>query len=221
MRGITRSATASVAQAKSSCMTPISMASSRRTAYEQVRGQRRSSFAPGPPPLRQRTAAQSRSTPRPPRQRPFSRRPTPAPGVTASRAVCLRPDLARWRGEEESTTMGGKRLATTALALLVALVGRAPGVGAAIPRGAGPTPPRLSFTDGEVSFWRPGAADWAPAQINTALVPGDETYTGNRGNLELQVGARAFVRAWGDTQLGLVNEEPDFLQLKVTAGHVY
>jgi hypothetical protein len=84
----------------------------------------------------------------------------------------------------------------------------------------GRTPPRLSYVDGEVSLWRPGATDWAPAQINTALAPGDETYTGNRGNLELQVGARAFVRSWGDTQLGLVNQEPDFLQLKVTAGHV-
>src|SRR5947207_1267322 len=84
----------------------------------------------------------------------------------------------------------------------------------------GRTPPRLSYVDGEVSFWRPGASNWAPAQVNTPLAAGDETYTGNRGNLELQIGARAFVRAWGDTQLGLVNEEPDFLQLKVTAGHV-
>jgi hypothetical protein len=84
----------------------------------------------------------------------------------------------------------------------------------------GRTPPRLSYVNGEVSYWRPGAADWAPAQLNTALAPGDETYTGNGGNLELQVGARAFVRVWGDTQLGLVNQEPDFLQLKVTAGHV-
>jgi len=98
---------------------------------------------------------------------------------------------------------------------------------AAAPAAAAPTaddaigrmPPRLSYVDGEASFWRPGAADWAPAQVNTALAPGDETYTGNRGNLELQVGARAFVRAWGDTQLGLVNQEADFLQLKVTAGH--
>lgn len=84
----------------------------------------------------------------------------------------------------------------------------------------GRTPPRLSYVEGEVSFWRPGAADWAPAQINTALAPGDETYTANNGNLELQIGARAFVRSWGDTQLGLVNQEPDFLQLKVTGGHV-
>jgi hypothetical protein len=84
----------------------------------------------------------------------------------------------------------------------------------------GPTPPRLSYLDGEVSFWRPGADSWAPAQLNTPLVPGDELYTGNRGNLELQVGARAFVRAWGDTQLGLANQEPDFLQVKVTGGHL-
>ncbi|MGH7348196.1 MAG: DUF6600 domain-containing protein, partial [Candidatus Rokuibacteriota bacterium] len=84
----------------------------------------------------------------------------------------------------------------------------------------GATPPRLSFADGEVSFFRPGAQDWAPAQVNTALAPGDELYTGHRGNLELQVGARAFVRAWGDSQLGLVNHEPDFLQIKVTSGHV-
>src|SRR6267142_2197449 len=63
----------------------------------------------------------------------------------------------------------------------------APPAPAAGPDAAAPigrTPPRLSYVDGEVSFWRPGAADWAPAQINTALVPGDETYTGNRGNLE-------------------------------------
>lgn len=83
----------------------------------------------------------------------------------------------------------------------------------------GRTPPRISLLEGEVSFWRPGAADWAPAQVNTPLAPGDELYTGHVGNLELQVGNRAFVRAWGDTQVGLANQEPDFLQVKVTAGH--
>src|SRR3989475_8956732 len=36
----------------------------------------------------------------------------------------------------------------------------------------------------------------------------------------MQVGTRAFVRAWGDTQLGLANQEPDFLQFSVTNGHV-
>jgi len=84
----------------------------------------------------------------------------------------------------------------------------------------GRTPPRLSYAEGEVSFWRPGAEDWAPAQVNTPLAHGDELYTGHGGHLELQVGNRAFVRAWGDTQVGLANQEPDFLQIKVTAGHV-
>src|SRR5256885_9205861 len=94
--------------------------------------------------------------------------------------------------------------------------------GASAPSGAdaiGATPPRLGYAQGPVSFWRPGASDWAPAQVNTPLVPGDELYTGHEGLLELQVGGRAYLRAWGDTQLGLANQEPDFLQLKVTTGH--
>jgi hypothetical protein len=82
------------------------------------------------------------------------------------------------------------------------------------------TPPRLSYTAGSVSFWRPGGDDWAPAQLNTPLAEGDELYTGRDGNLELQVGPRAFVRAWGDTQLGLTSHDPSFLQLRVAAGHV-
>lgn len=80
------------------------------------------------------------------------------------------------------------------------------------------TPPRLSFIDGSVSFWRPGAEDWAPARINTPLAPGDALYAGARANLEIQLGPRAFVRAAENTQLGLVNLEPDFLQVKVTGG---
>ena len=83
----------------------------------------------------------------------------------------------------------------------------------------GATPPRLAYAQGPVSFWRPGASDWAPAQVNTPIVPGDELYTGHEGLLELQVGGRAYVRAWGNTQLGLANQEPDFLQLKLTTGH--
>ncbi|HET9925805.1 MAG TPA: DUF6600 domain-containing protein, partial [Methylomirabilota bacterium] len=121
---------------------------------------------------------------------------------------------------------------------LVVLIGTAPGAWAADPPPAAPaaapdgsqndaqadatapTPPRLSYTDGDVSFWRPGGEDWAPAQVNTPLAPGDQLYTGNRGNLELQIDSRGFVRAWGDSQLGVENHEPDFLQLKVAAGHV-
>src|SRR6266545_2108634 len=117
----------------------------------------------------------------------------------------------------------GKKLLAVVLTLAL-LGGPVQGARAAVTAGDGQadasTPPRLSYSDGEVSFWRPGAQDWAPAQINTPLAPGDELYTGDRSNLELQVGSRAFVRASGDTQLGLVNQDPDFLQLKVTSGLV-
>jgi hypothetical protein len=80
------------------------------------------------------------------------------------------------------------------------------------------TPPRLSYADGKVSFWREGADDWSTAQVNTALAPGDELYTDSPANLEIQIGARAFARAWANTQLGLVNQDAGFLQFKVTEG---
>ncbi len=114
---------------------------------------------------------------------------------------------------------------TAWLLAVAAIFGAAPNRGVAAPGddpsgSIGRTPPRISLIEGEVSFWRPGAEDWAPAQVNTPLAPGDELYTGHGGNLEVQLGNRAFVRAWGDTQVGLANQEPDFLQVKVTAGHV-
>ncbi len=84
----------------------------------------------------------------------------------------------------------------------------------------GRTPPRLSFLDGQVSFWRPGAQDWTQAQINTALAPGDQLYIQGDGNLELQIGAQAFVRGGRDAQIGLETQEPDFLRFKVTGGRV-
>jgi hypothetical protein len=83
----------------------------------------------------------------------------------------------------------------------------------------GETPPRLSFTYDNVSFWRPGSEEWSQAQVNTPLAPGDQLYTGPRGDLEVQTGSRAFVRAGPNSQLGLANHEPGFLQFNVTAGN--
>ena len=81
------------------------------------------------------------------------------------------------------------------------------------------TPARLSYLNGEVSFWRPGAQEWTPAKVNMPLAPGDLLYTGQGGNLEIQVGPRAFVRASEGTHLVLDNQEPDFVQFRLTAGH--
>ena len=80
------------------------------------------------------------------------------------------------------------------------------------------TPPRLAYVDGDVSFLRPGAEDWAPARANLALASGDRLYAGEGANLEIQVGAGAFLRAGERTELGLESHEPDFLQLRVGAG---
>jgi hypothetical protein len=81
------------------------------------------------------------------------------------------------------------------------------------------TPARVSYLHGEVSFWRPGAEDWGPARLNTPLAPGDVFYTRQGGNVEIQIGPRAFVRAGDGAQIGLDSEEPGFTQLRVTAGH--
>ena len=85
------------------------------------------------------------------------------------------------------------------------------------------TPPRLAYTHGEISFSRAGAPEWGPAQVNTPLAPGDRLYAAPGGTLELQVGARAFVRAsggQGGAEIGLDGLEPDYLQLSATSGTV-
>lgn len=83
-----------------------------------------------------------------------------------------------------------------------------------------PTPPRLSFIDGEVSYWREGADDWARAQPNLALAEGDALYTGNNANFEVQFGSRSFVRADENSQLSLLEQEARRIQFKLTSGRV-
>ena len=81
-----------------------------------------------------------------------------------------------------------------------------------------PTPPRLSFIDGEVSYWRPGADEWARARPNLALAEGDALYTGKDANFEVQFGSRSFVRADENSQLSLLTQEEHFIQFKLTGG---
>jgi len=95
----------------------------------------------------------------------------------------------------------------------------APAAGQAEEAPAEATPPRVSYLHGDVSLWRPGAQDWTAAALNMPLAPGDVLYAGPAGNVEIQVGPRAFVRAAYGAQIGLDNQEPDFLQLRVTSGY--
>ena len=109
------------------------------------------------------------------------------------------------------------RVLLSVFAVTVALGASAPRAEEA--RAVGVTPPRLSFLDGDVSYFRPGADDWVAAQINTALSAGDSLYAGDGGNLEVEIGTRAYVRAGSGTQLGIESLETGYLQLRVPAGH--
>jgi hypothetical protein len=84
----------------------------------------------------------------------------------------------------------------------------------------GPTPPRLSLVDGQVSFFRPGAQEWTPAQVNMPLSPGDRLQSGSPGNLEIQIGERAFLRGWANTRIELTSQDSDHLRINLEAGHV-
>jgi len=81
-------------------------------------------------------------------------------------------------------------------------------------------PSRLSYTTGSVSFWRSGAEDWVEARINTPIISGDALYTNSNAVFELQGEGSTFIRADEKTEMTLVNQTPDFLQIKVTSGRV-
>jgi hypothetical protein len=132
----------------------------------------------------------------------------------------LRGDAVKQAEEDRSMQTRGIIGFLLALGVLTAVAPTAQAADAPTPEqvASDQTPPRLSFVDGQVSFWRPGAQDWAQAQVNTPLAPGDQLSTGSPGTLELQIGVHAFVRGRVNTQIGLENQEPDFLQFKVTAG---
>ena len=115
-----------------------------------------------------------------------------------------------------------RRILPTVLACLFALAGIGPKPCTAKAQNAtrsGPTPPRLRFTDGAVSFWRTGAEEWSAAQVNTALAAGDSLYAGDGANLEVQIGPRAFVRAGTATEIDLTSLDPGYTQFRITGGH--
>ena len=115
-----------------------------------------------------------------------------------------------------------RRILPTVLAFLFALAGLGSGPRTACAQNdtrSGPTPPRLRFIDGAVSFWRTGAEEWSAAQVNTALAAGDSLYAGDGANLEVQIGPRAFVRAGTATEIDLTSLDPGYTQFRITGGH--
>ncbi len=118
-----------------------------------------------------------------------------------------------------------RRLTASLLALTLVL-GPLAGAHAADPAGeaeseaSGPTPLRLSFTAGDVRFWRPGAEDWVPAQVNIPLAPGDQLATDRLGNVEVQTGPDSFLRVWGDSRFALTSHAENALRIGVSNGYL-
>lgn len=81
-----------------------------------------------------------------------------------------------------------------------------------------PVPPRIGMVSGDASFWRPGAENWSPAQVNMALASGDAIYTAAAATIEVQIGARAYARLAQNTMLTLLGNDPDLQQFKMTTG---
>jgi hypothetical protein len=110
------------------------------------------------------------------------------------------------------------RVTVALLAFMASLYGTDP-VSAQEAPATDATPARISYFYGQVSFWRPGAEGWTPAVVNTPLAPGDALFTGPDGTVEVQVGPRAFVRAAANTQVGIDNQDANYLQFRLTAGY--
>ena len=141
--------------------------------------------------------------------------PIPSGGCTSAREAA---GPARRSMTKVVSIFGPLFRSVKTIIIFLLLAMSSPAIGAEEPPQEGRTPPRLSFIEGQASFWRAGANDWVPARVNTPLAAGDALYAGERANLEIQVGPRAFVRAAQKTQLGLVNLEPDFLQFELKGG---
>jgi len=77
---------------------------------------------------------------------------------------------------------------------------------------------RISLLTGEVRLKRNGNKEWERAQVNTALVEGDAVSTDHDARLELQIGARNFVRLGADTMVRVVTLRDEGIALSVVEG---
>ncbi|MFN8545698.1 MAG: DUF6600 domain-containing protein [Candidatus Binatia bacterium] len=111
------------------------------------------------------------------------------------------------------------RTVSLAIALVCAVLTAPAAADPPDPAARRPAPPRVSYLDGDVSFWREGAEDWAPAKRNTPIAEGDALYAAPNANLEVQIGTDAFVRIGDDTDLTFGQIERDYLQVRVKGGH--
>jgi len=82
-------------------------------------------------------------------------------------------------------------------------------------------PARVSLVYGDVMFRTPDADEWEPALINTPLDEGDEFWCPDGTKAEIQLPDGSIVRLDGGSQLNLLANETDFIQLHLASGRLY
>ena len=77
---------------------------------------------------------------------------------------------------------------------------------------------RVSFVEGDVSFQRGGAGEWAEAIDNLPLFAGDQIYAGAGGRVELQLGRGSYIRLSEKTVLTVTSLTDEGAQFELTEG---
>src|SRR5262249_52108992 len=77
----------------------------------------------------------------------------------------------------------------------------------------------LGFVSGNVSIQPAGVDTWGEAYPNLPLGPGDRIFTDPTGRAEIQVG-QTYLRVGPNTDITLVNEQPDSIAFGLAQGSV-
>jgi hypothetical protein len=77
---------------------------------------------------------------------------------------------------------------------------------------------RISLMGGEVSLKRKDNTEWEPARLNSPLVEGDAVSTGNGSRVEIQLGARNFVRLGANSILRVNTLRDEGIALSLVEG---
>src|SRR2546426_11840683 len=225
MRAITPSAAATVAHAKSRCMTPISIVFSRRVACSKSAASAGASLHRT---LHRRASARLRNLAALPAypgsgrfahcHRPPMATSNPCPGRNRVLGGMFQPGPRAWarRGDDDHGVETARDDGS----------GASRGVGRPGARGRGGDPagggahaatPQLHRRRGLLLAPRRGGL--GPRQGEHSPRRGRLLYTGDSANLEVQVGPGAFVRAGAGTELGVESLESDLQKFRLTAGH--
>jgi hypothetical protein len=77
---------------------------------------------------------------------------------------------------------------------------------------------RVSFIEGQVSYFRSDGDDWTGVDVNAPLVTGDRLFSGTDGRAEVQLAGGIYARLAADSELDLVELAPAVTHVQVPLG---